>query len=102
MDDLEDIWYSDFDNGTQDWGLSRNIGEPLNNLDPNFISSFLLEEEEYIILGNEYLPGGMNYGISKSRRLNETTWTYPQNLRIYNDLNVHEKVNFWLTQTVRS
>ena len=97
LDDLEDIWFSDFDNGTQDWGLAKNIGEPLNNLDPNFISSFLLEEEEYIILGNEYLPGGMNYGISKSRRLNETTWTYPQNLKIYNDLNVHENVNFWLT-----
>ncbi len=97
LDDLEDIWYSDFDQSTQDWGLAYNIGEPLNNLDPNFISAFLQEDEELIILGNEYLKGGMNYGLSKSRRLDRTTWTYPQNLKIYNDLNVHENVNFWLT-----
>ena len=97
LDDMEDIWYSDFSNITQDWTLAQNIGEPLNNLDPNFISSFLQEDEEYIILGNEYLEGKMNYGISKSKRINKTTWTYPQNLRIYNDLNVHENVNFWLT-----
>ncbi len=98
LDDLEDIWFSDFDNTTKDWGIGRNIGEPLNNLDPNFISSFLRQQDdEYIILGNEYLSNKMNYGISKSRRLNETTWTYPQNLKIYNDLNVHENVNFWLT-----
>lgn len=97
LDDMEDIWYSDFSNITQDWTLAQNIGEPLNNLDPNFISSFLQEDEEYIILGNEYLAGKMNYGISKSRRINKTTWTYPQNLRIYNDLNVHENVNFWLS-----
>ena len=97
LDDLEDIWYSDFDNITQDWSLGLNIGEPLNNLDPNFISGFLQEDEEYIVLGNEYLSGRMNYGISKSRRLNKTTWTYPQNMRIYNDLNVHENVNFGIT-----
>lgn len=97
LDDLEDIWYSDFDKKTNDWGLAYNIGEPLNNLDPNFISAFLQEDEELIILGNEYLKGGMNYGLSKSRRLDKTTWTYPQNLKIYNDLNVHENVNFWLT-----
>lgn len=97
VDDLEDIWYSDFDKDSNDWGIARNIGEPLNNLDPNFISAFLQEDEELIILGNEYLKGGMNYGLSKSRRLTNTTWTYPQNLKIYNDLNVHENVNFWLT-----
>ena len=97
VDDLEDIWLSDFDNQTNDWGKAKNIGEPLNNIDPNFISSFLLESEELIILGNEYLNGGMKYGISKSRRTSRTTWTYPENLKIFNDLNVHENVNFWLT-----
>lgn len=97
VDDLEDIWYSDFDERTSDWGVGKNIGVPLNNADPNFISSFLLESEEYIILGNEYLNGGMRYGISKSRRTSDSTWTYPENLRIFNDLNVHENVNFWLT-----
>ena len=96
-DDLEDIWLSDFDKKTQDWGKARNLGEPLNNIDPNFISSFLQEDEELIILGNEYLEGGMRYGISKSRRTSDSTWTYPENLRIFNDLNVHENVNFWLT-----
>ena len=97
VDDLEDIWLTDFDNETNDWGKAKNIGEPLNNIDPNFISSFLLESEELIILGNEYLNGGMRYGISKSRRTSRTSWTYPENLKIFNDLNVHENVNFWLT-----
>ncbi|WP_268122757.1 OmpA family protein [Roseivirga pacifica] len=101
LDDLEDIWYSDFDSSTTDWGMATNIGEPLNNADPNFISAFLQEDQEYIILGNEYTPKGvvgtMNYGISKSIRIGENQWTYPQNMRIYNDLNVHESVNYWLT-----
>ncbi|MGW8121777.1 OmpA family protein [Roseivirga echinicomitans] len=96
-DDLEDIWYSDFDSTTLDWGIARNIGEVLNNTDPNFISSFLQEDEELIILGNEYLPGGMKYGISKSRRISKTEWSKPVNLKIFNDLNVHRNVNFWLT-----
>ena len=96
-DDLEDIWLSDYDFKTLDWGQAKNIGEPLNNIDPNFISSFLQEDEELIILGNEYLDGGMRYGISKSLRTSDTTWSYPENLRIFNDLNVHENVNFWLT-----
>jgi OmpA-OmpF porin, OOP family len=97
VDDLEDIWLTDFDNTIDDWGKAKNIGEPLNNIDPNFISSFLLESEELLILGNEYLNGGMRYGISKTRRTSRTSWTYPENLKIFNDLNVHENVNFWLT-----
>ncbi len=98
VDDLEDIWLSDFDSKTQDWGKARNIGEPLNNIDPNFISSFLQEDEELIILGNEYFEnGGMDYGISKSKRTNDSTWTYPENLEVYNDENEHRQVNYWIT-----
>lgn len=96
-DDLEDIWYSDFDSTTLDWGQAHNIGDVLNNPDPNFISSFLQEDEELIILGNKYLPGGMKYGISKSQRISKTEWTKPENLKIFNDINVHRNVNFWLT-----
>ncbi|WP_157716027.1 OmpA family protein [Roseivirga echinicomitans] len=96
-DDMEDIWYSDFDSTTLDWGLANNIGDVLNNPDPNFISSFLQESEELIILGNKYLPGGMKYGISKSERISKKEWTKPENLKIFNDVNVHRNVNFWLT-----
>ena len=96
-EDLEDIWYSDFDSTTLDWGQAKNIGDVLNNPDPNFISSFLQEDEELIILGNQYLPGGMKYGISKSQRISKTEWTKPNNLKIFNDINVHRNVNFWLT-----
>lgn len=100
LQDLEDIWYTDFDSATQDWSLAKNIGRPLNNPDPNFISSFLQEDQEYIILGNEYKTDGqgMKYGISKSLRVGEDSWTFPQNMDIYNDLNIHESVNFWLTR----
>ena len=96
-EDLEDIWYSDFDNKTLDWGDAKNIGGVLNNLDPNFISSFLQEEEELIILGNEYLKGRMKYGISKSKRTSDTTWSTPENLKIFKDINENRNVNFWLT-----
>lgn len=96
-DDLEDIWISDLDEKTKDWGEAQNVGEPLNNTDPNFISSFLQGKEELIILGNEYLDGGMRYGISSSLRTSDSTWSKPENLRIFNDLNEHENVNFWLT-----
>tara|TARA_R110001599_G_scaffold130882_2_gene306354 strand:+ start:18185 stop:20407 length:2223 start_codon:yes stop_codon:yes gene_type:complete len=96
-EDLEDIWYSDFDSTTLDWGQAKNIGDVLNNPDPNFISSFLQEDEELIILGNQYLSGGMKYGISKSQRVSKTEWTKPDNLKIFNDINVHRNVNFWLT-----
>jgi outer membrane protein OmpA-like peptidoglycan-associated protein len=99
-EDLEDIWYADIDSVNNDWGNAVNIGEPLNNPDPNFISAFLQEEEEYIILGNEYRPDAitMKYGISKSLRVDKDSWTYPQSLNIYNDINMAEKVNFWLTR----
>lgn len=97
VDDMEDIWLTDYDSSISNWGKAKNIGEPLNNLNPNFISSFLLEKEELLILGNEYLDGKMKYGISKTRRTSRTKWTYPINLEIFNDLNAHENVNFWLT-----
>ena len=96
--DMEDIWFSDFDKKAQQWGTAGNIGEPLNNSTPNFISSFLREgDEDLIILGNEYLKEGMHNGISKSRRTSDSTWTYPESLHIFNDLNENENVNFWLT-----
>ena len=96
--DMEDIWLSDFDKKAQQWRTARNIGEPLNNSAPNFISSFLREgDEDLIILGNEYLKDGMHNGISKSRRTSDSTWTYPENFHIFNDLNENENVNFWLT-----
>lgn len=97
VDDMEDIWLTDYDSSINDWGKAKNIGEPLNNLNPNFISSFLLEKEELLVLGNEYLDGKMRYGISKTRRTSRTNWTYPNNMEIFNDLNAHENVNFWLT-----
>ena len=96
--DMEDIWFSDFDKKAEQWGKAGNIGKPLNNNGPNFISSFLREgDEDLIILGNEYLKDGMHNGISKSRKTSDSTWTYPESLQIFNNLNRNENVNFWLT-----
>jgi len=100
LDDLEDIWYTDYDSVAKDWKTAKNIGPPLNNEFPNFISAFLQEEEEYIILGNEYSPDGrgMRAGISKSVRTSDNSWSFPQNMSINNDVNTSESVNYWLTR----
>ena len=103
VDDLEDIWYSDFDELTGEWGIAKNIGAPLNNKGPNFISSFFMEEGgvEQIAIGNEYKDKGkdekMKYGFSGSVRVGDSIWSTPEDKIILRDKNFDDNVNFWAT-----
>ncbi|MFN0047490.1 MAG: OmpA family protein [Cytophagales bacterium] len=84
--DLEDIWYSNWDEKEKKWALAKNIGEPLNNKFPNFINS-ISPDGNTILLGNSYLPDGqMDEGVSTSKR-RSTGWTAPKRLMIEDDEN---------------
>ena len=56
VDDNEDIWYSELDEETGDWLPAKNLGPPLNNAGPNFISSVTQDEDgnTTFLLGNRY------------------------------------------------
>lgn len=96
-DDLEDIWYSKWNEATQSWEEAKNVGEPLNTEGPNFISSITeVNGEEIIILGNRYGKNGKMYmGVSMSKR-EGNTFTKPVNLEIEDDHNYSDNTDFFL------
>jgi hypothetical protein len=49
--DDEDIWYCEFDDVTQSWTKAINMGPPLNNEGPNFITG-VGRKGETLLLGN--------------------------------------------------
>jgi len=53
--DHEDIWFSDWNDSLQQWELAQNIGRPLNNEGPNYISSITPDGNSMLfLLGNQY------------------------------------------------
>lgn len=94
--DPEDIWYSNKDeNGN--WGPAINIGEPLNNKGPNFISSITPDGTSILLLlGNRYIrKNKMSAGLSISKKT-EDGWSYPKSVQIKDDYNLSSKANFFL------
>ncbi|MDN5203196.1 OmpA family protein [Fulvivirgaceae bacterium BMA10] len=96
QEDKEDIWYSEKDNNGE-WTMAKNIGAPLNNEGPNFISSITPDgNTAVILLGNRYEKSGkMKAGVSVSTRTSEG-WTEPTSLNIENDYNLSKKVGYYL------
>lgn len=95
--DDEDIWYSEKDPTTGSWKNAQNIGPPLNNKGPNFISSITPDGNSILVLlGNEYLgKNKMTAGLSISNKTSEG-WTQPKSMQISNDYNLSSKANFYL------
>ncbi|SDK64495.1 WD40-like Beta Propeller Repeat [Catalinimonas alkaloidigena] len=99
VDDPEDIWYSELDaNG--EWGKAKNVGAPLNNGGPNFISSVTPDGNTMIVvLGNEYAKGDkMRAGVSISRKTADG-WTKPENLKVENLYNFNDRANFYMSNS---
>jgi OmpA-OmpF porin, OOP family len=99
--DPEDIWYSNKDeNGN--WLPAINIGQPLNNKGPNFISSITLDGTSILLLlGNRYIKKNkMSAGLSVSRKTADG-WSYPEPVKIKNDYNLSFKANFFLANNQR-
>ena len=97
VEDPEDIWFSQWDEEQGDWMEAQNMGAPLNTKGPNFISSITPDGNTVIItLGNRYTRNGkMRAGASVSSRTSEG-WTKPVPFEIINEINTHEKANYYL------
>ena len=97
VNDAEDIWVSELDEETGEWLPAKNIGAPLNNEGPNFISSIsMLDGKEVLILGNRYGKKGRMYtGVSRSTR-EGNTFSDPESIEIENEYNYSPNADFFL------
>jgi len=94
--DDEDIWYCEFDDITQSWTKAVNMGEPLNNTGPNFITG-IGRKGDTLLLGNIYgKKGKMKAGASISIRVGDL-WSFPVPVNIAGDYNLSEKVGYDLS-----
>lgn len=96
-DDEEDIWFSD-KGADGDWLKAENVGRPLNNEGPNFISSITADGQTMVvILGNEYRgTDNMKPGVSISRKTSDG-WSEPEALEITNAYIENKDANYFLS-----
>lgn len=104
INDDEDIWFSIRDSETGDWKRAENIGKPLNNKGPNFVSSISSDGNTMLLLlGNAYYSKNkMTQGVSMSTKNPDGTWARPKNLDIANDYNMSEKANYFLANNMET
>jgi OmpA-OmpF porin, OOP family len=97
--DDEDIWFSHRDSIDSPWEIAKNIGPPLNNKGPNFISSLSSDGNSMIVLlGNAYYSKRrMMDGVSMSTKQPDGSWSKPVNLKIRDGYNYSPKANYFLT-----
>lgn len=102
IDDENDIWYSEFNNETQEWEKSKNLGAPLNNKGPNYISSITPDGNAMtVLLGNEYgNRDKMKPGVSVSTKTTDG-WSSPQSLDIINAYIESTDGNYFLANNRR-
>lgn len=98
--DAEDIWFSEKNVNTGEWTTAKNIGAPLNNAGPNYISSITPDGNTMLLLlGNQYRKNGkMRAGVSMSYKDGDR-WTDPVPLEIENEYNMADNGNFYLAQS---
>ena len=98
VSDFEDIWFSTWDRELEEWMHAENIGAPLNNSGPNFISSISsVEGKEVVLLGNKYGKNGkMHAGVSMATK-EEGLFSNPVSVKIDNDYNLSRKVDYFLS-----
>jgi outer membrane protein OmpA-like peptidoglycan-associated protein len=97
----EDIWFSEFDRASQNWKNSVNIGFPLNNAGPNFISGVGVDGDT-LLLGNVYSKSGkMKAGLSISVRTGDA-WSFPTPVQIENNYNFSDRTSFDLSNDRRA
>lgn len=100
VDDNEDIWYSEKDPQTGEWMPAKNIGPPLNNAGPNFISSITkVGDETILLLGNRYEnKGRMVSGVSMATIDKDGNISKPKNIDIEDDYNYSANADFYISK----
>lgn len=94
--DLEDIWYSDYDDVSGQWSEPARLAGELNNAGPNYVNNVSVTGDT-IILGNQYKRNGkMRAGVSYSVNVNGK-WTFPQPINIVDDYNCSEQSNTYVS-----
>ena len=98
--DAEDIWFSEKNVNTGEWTTAENVGAPLNNVGPNYISSITPDGNTMLLLlGNRYEEDGeMSAGVSMSYKDGDE-WSEPIPLEIENEYNFSDHANFFLAQS---
>lgn len=92
----EDIWYSEFDEASQSWTKANNLGPPLNNSGPNFITG-IGRKGDTLLLANEYRKNGkMRAGVSVSIRVGQL-WSFPVPVNIAADYNFAGRTSYDLS-----
>lgn len=101
-EDYEDIWLSDWDETTQNWGQSKNMGLPFNNADPNYINS-ISPDGNTLLLGNSYAgnKGTVAGGASIAYRT-PTGWSAPKSIFIEEENNINERSNYYLANSQKT
>jgi len=101
-EDDNDIWYSELNTSTGEWEKSKNLGEPLNTIGPNYISSITPDGNAMtILLGNQYTNNGkMKPGVSVSTKTSDG-WSKPQTLEIDNAFIEGKDGNYFLANNRR-
>jgi len=99
VEDPEDIWFAEYDAATGDWYDAINMGEPLNNSGPNYISSITPDGKSMtVILGNKYQKNNdMKPGVSISTSSSEG-WSKPNVVDIENAFIENNDGHFFLAQ----
>lgn len=99
--DDEDIWYSEMDENGE-WQEAVNVGPPLNNKEPNYVSSITPDGYTMVmLLGNRYEKNGkMKAGVSLTTKEGDK-WGKPFNLDIENDYNYADKAHYFLANNRR-
>ncbi len=97
--DDEDIWVATWDKSLHSWTKVERLGEPLNTMGPNFITSISVEDGIItLILGNTYKDGEISgEGLSYSEFINNK-WTNPTNFTIKGFVNKSEYTDFFVSE----
>ncbi len=104
INDDDDIWFTKRDSINGEWKDPVNIGRPLNNDGPNFISSISSDGSAMLLLlGNAYYTKNkMTQGVSMSVKQPDGSWSKPKNLDIVDDYNKSEKANYFLSDDMET
>lgn len=102
VEDENDIWYSELNSATGEWEKSKNLGQPLNNKGPNYISAITPDGNTMtVLLGNEYgNRDKMKPGVSFSTKTSDG-WSEPQSLDIINAFIESTDGNYFLSNNRR-